>query len=682
MATRPLVMQRSNSFSVHPSHSKTPSASNAEAENESSSNSVPMSSSLITQWIRALASFDKRRLKEALQLFQSIESKTSKIHYNIASIYAILGDNESAIESFKLAINCDNYLAIAYFQIGVCRFLSGQYKTAAGSFNTSLKLLRGNSVINYQQLGLEYKLYSCEIMYNRALSYIYSGQMTVGIYDLGFAVRERRFIPEHSMLDDALRHFSQSGNSKANTSAQSDFSGSNAGRSQRFSVLCPPQPEPSEMRDSPNGYNVVVAPSMTVIPNSSSHGNSADPVEKSSMNESTPQSKKEMVYCLFSVPQGAVFRLTENKVQTMLNRKYSGSHPNVIPPSSTGPGIGRGSRDTPKPHNIAPMEGEASTISTGSTSNSYRMHERHVKTSSTGSAGSDSTPRNQRTSPPLRHHRSNPTISSGMASTNSNATSPYSSFSASHSSQSSLSTTSSAHSRNRSKPPLQSVSELPDLSSYEDQEEKTLVSYEIKSGAQLYPPETLTNHQDQIHDMPVEDDSTLGHRSERRAVTPSDFNFSYGTHYIDGSNRRASINYQNMSISHQQQNLYAPPNITPPSPPNFENTQIDNPQFKHAYEEESIKIKIHYAGETRVMLLTRSTSFTDFKRRLVSKLDLDRGDSRVYNLDSIYIRIKDEDGDYMLLGDQEDLDVALEEQFVNRAGNTKVKLAVYVEVMN
>lgn len=688
MAMRPLGMQRSNTFSIHPAtyHRKTPSTSNVEVEDESSlASSVSMSSSLITQWIRALVSFDKRRLKEALLFFQSIESKTSKIYYNIASIHAILGNNESAIESFKLAINCDNYLAIAYFQIGVCRFLSGLYKKAASSFNTSLKLLRGNSVINYQQLGLEYKLYSCEIMYNRALSYIYSGQMTVGIYDLGFAVKERRFIPEHSMLDDALQHFSQSENSKASKDApgKSDFPESNAGGSQRFSLLCPPQPEPSEMKNSSNGHNVVVDPTMTAVHSSSSHGDYADTVEKSSTNESVPQpkSKKEMVYCLFSVPQGAVFRLTENKVQTMLNGNYLGSA-SVNPTSSAEPGIGHGLRDTSKPHKLAPMEIEPSNYSTGYTRKLNGTHERHVKTSSTGSAGPDSSSQNQSKSPPLRHHKSNPSISTAIASTNSNASSPYSSFSASHSSQSSLSTTGSAHSRNRSRPPLQSVSELPDMSTQKDQDDNTLLSYEIKSGAQLYQTETLTNHPEPTHDMTAEDGTHLTRRSERRAITPSDFNFSYGTQYIDGNNKRSSIHYQNMSISHQQHDLYAPPNITPPSPPTLDSTQTDNPQVKQSHEEESIKIKIHYAGETRVMLLTRSTSFTDFKSRLVSKLDLDRGDSRAYNLDSVYIRIKDEDGDYMLLGDQEDLDVALEDQFVNRAGSTKVKLAVYVEVMN
>ena len=38
-----------------------------------------------------------------------------------------------------------------------------RYNEAMDDFQTALKTLRGNLLIDYKQLGLQYKLYSCEV---------------------------------------------------------------------------------------------------------------------------------------------------------------------------------------------------------------------------------------------------------------------------------------------------------------------------------------------------------------------------------------------------------------------------------------------------------------------------------------------------------------------------------------
>jgi len=38
-----------------------------------------------------------------------------------------------------------------------------RYDDAMSDFDTALKNLRGNLLIDYKQLGLQYKLYSCEV---------------------------------------------------------------------------------------------------------------------------------------------------------------------------------------------------------------------------------------------------------------------------------------------------------------------------------------------------------------------------------------------------------------------------------------------------------------------------------------------------------------------------------------
>jgi hypothetical protein len=58
--------------------------------------------------------------------------------------------------------------------------------------------------INYDQLGLKFKLYSCEVLFNRGLSYIYLGDMEQGMQDLDYAVKEKQ-TEEHNVIAEAIR---------------------------------------------------------------------------------------------------------------------------------------------------------------------------------------------------------------------------------------------------------------------------------------------------------------------------------------------------------------------------------------------------------------------------------------------------------------------------------------------
>ena len=108
------------------------------------------------------------------------------------------------VECFQRAIKRDNYLAVAYFQEGVSNFLMGDFEEALANFNDTLLYLRGNRYINYEQLGLKYKLYSCEVLFNRGLCYIYLKQKEIGMGDLRFAAQEKQ-TPEHDVIDEAIQ---------------------------------------------------------------------------------------------------------------------------------------------------------------------------------------------------------------------------------------------------------------------------------------------------------------------------------------------------------------------------------------------------------------------------------------------------------------------------------------------
>lgn len=109
------------------------------------------------------------------------------------------------MECYQRAIKRDNYLAVAYFQQGVSNFLVGDFEEALANFNDTLLYLRGNRYINYEQLGLKFRLFSCEVLFNRGLCYIYLQQKEAGLGDLMYAAKEKVTPETHDVIDEAIR---------------------------------------------------------------------------------------------------------------------------------------------------------------------------------------------------------------------------------------------------------------------------------------------------------------------------------------------------------------------------------------------------------------------------------------------------------------------------------------------
>ncbi|CAG8958626.1 hypothetical protein HYFRA_00009943 [Hymenoscyphus fraxineus] len=156
----------------------------------------------IETWVKALAHYDGNEFDEALKEFDAI-SDTSKILFNCGVIHATLGEHEKAVECYQRAVRLDQYLAVAYFQQGVSNFLVGDFEEALANFNDTLLYLRGNNMIDYAQLGLTFKLYSCEVLFNRGLCYIYLQQKEAGMQDFSFAVKEK-VVEDHNVIDEAI----------------------------------------------------------------------------------------------------------------------------------------------------------------------------------------------------------------------------------------------------------------------------------------------------------------------------------------------------------------------------------------------------------------------------------------------------------------------------------------------
>ncbi|KAF9186711.1 hypothetical protein BGZ51_001792 [Haplosporangium sp. Z 767] len=157
----------------------------------------------LDQWNEGVIAFDQGLYEDALAIFEPI-ADSAKIHFNIGVVLATLGDFSGASAAYTEATNLDQYLAIAYFQNGVANVALEDYATALNCFQDAYQYLRGNMVIDYTQLGLDFKLYSCQVLFNRALCYIELGEMDLGMTDLWRATREKQ-TKDHDLLDQALR---------------------------------------------------------------------------------------------------------------------------------------------------------------------------------------------------------------------------------------------------------------------------------------------------------------------------------------------------------------------------------------------------------------------------------------------------------------------------------------------
>jgi neutrophil cytosolic factor 2 len=61
-----------------------------------------------------------------------------------------------------------------------------------------------SSLSNYEQLGLKFKLFSAEVLFNKGLSKVYMGSLQEGLMDMEEA-RKEKATDEHNVIDDAIQ---------------------------------------------------------------------------------------------------------------------------------------------------------------------------------------------------------------------------------------------------------------------------------------------------------------------------------------------------------------------------------------------------------------------------------------------------------------------------------------------
>ncbi|KAJ7708971.1 hypothetical protein B0H17DRAFT_1031379 [Mycena rosella] len=154
--------------------------------------------------IAALKAYDDGDIDTALDLFARICDR-SKILVNMALIYAARGDHEAALARLVAATELDSYLAVAYFQCGVSNFLLARYDQAYKDFEEASLYLRGKPEENYDRLGLDFRLFSTEILFNQGLSLLRLGRVEEGLADMEEAKRAEVPDGHGIVIDSAIR---------------------------------------------------------------------------------------------------------------------------------------------------------------------------------------------------------------------------------------------------------------------------------------------------------------------------------------------------------------------------------------------------------------------------------------------------------------------------------------------
>ncbi|PFX18403.1 Neutrophil cytosol factor 2 [Stylophora pistillata] len=157
-------------------------------------------------WKDGVTFMEEGNFQDALMNFMALEGRTdSSQHlitsgrnlFNIGQTYVALGRMDMAAK----APSCINGHDIKVFDAIIQTFVRNE--KALTSYDNAYFYLRGNRLINYQQLGLKAKLYLCEILTNRAIARSRLGDFQEAKNDFLMALQSK-VEPRHGVIDDHL----------------------------------------------------------------------------------------------------------------------------------------------------------------------------------------------------------------------------------------------------------------------------------------------------------------------------------------------------------------------------------------------------------------------------------------------------------------------------------------------
>ncbi|XP_074078310.1 neutrophil cytosol factor 2 isoform X1 [Macrotis lagotis] len=157
----------------------------------------------IRLWNEGVLAADKKDWQGALEAFTGVQDPHSRISFNIGCIYMILENMKEAEKALTRSINRDKHLAVAYFQRGIVFYRMENYDSALLDLKEALTQLRGNQLIDYKILGLQFKLFACEVLYNIAFIHAKKEEWKKAEEHLALAM-SMKTEARHSKIDKAM----------------------------------------------------------------------------------------------------------------------------------------------------------------------------------------------------------------------------------------------------------------------------------------------------------------------------------------------------------------------------------------------------------------------------------------------------------------------------------------------
>ncbi|XP_021050259.1 NADPH oxidase activator 1 [Mus pahari] len=157
----------------------------------------------IRDWHRGVLAVAREDWDSALCFFSDVREPLARMYFNMGCVHLMAGDPEAALRAFDQAVTKDTCMAVGFLQRGVANFKLQRFQEAVSDFQLALAQLRDNAVIDYTQLGLDFKLQAWEVLYNMASAQCQAGLWTKAANTLVEAISKW---PEESqdILDIAM----------------------------------------------------------------------------------------------------------------------------------------------------------------------------------------------------------------------------------------------------------------------------------------------------------------------------------------------------------------------------------------------------------------------------------------------------------------------------------------------
>ncbi|XP_047446845.1 NADPH oxidase activator 1 [Mugil cephalus] len=131
---------------------------------------------LLRLWHESVQAIDAKDWEGALAKLEEITEPSSYTLFNTASAHLALGQLDLALRALDFTIAKDERLAVGFFQRAAVMMQVERLEEALSDCIWAQKHMRSNMVIDYRQLGLRFKLYSWQVLYNAAAAYSRMGQ--------------------------------------------------------------------------------------------------------------------------------------------------------------------------------------------------------------------------------------------------------------------------------------------------------------------------------------------------------------------------------------------------------------------------------------------------------------------------------------------------------------------------